>query len=201
MGAVSGILTAARYKIVDTLGKNFKDPELLSYCNEGNRMMRRAVAMLNPNLIITKETKNTVAGTETITLSGTILLVPNGYVNVNKRVMSQVLPSDFNDLTTRGAPCGYWQEGFNTIRLVPIPDGIYACEVRYVAQSTALAADGSTSWPNDFDDIIQEYIVVRAGTRDEAIMDVEQKYLQWFIEQVTPLIVLSTPAGGAKSYW
>jgi hypothetical protein len=201
MGAVNGIINSARFKIVDTQGKNFKDPELLSYANEANRMMRRAVAMLNPDLIITKETKNTVAGADTIQLDGTVLFIPEGYVNVNKKRMSQVNPGDIDDQTTQGMPLGYWQEGFNVLRLAPIPDGIYPCIIRYVAQSTPLSLEGNTSWPNDFDDIIQEYIVIRAGTRDEAIMDVEQQFMKWFIDQVTPLVVLSTPAGGAKSYW
>jgi len=201
MGAVNDILTGARYKIVDTLGKNYKDAELLSYANEGNRLLRKSVALINPDLILTKETKNTVAGTDTVTTSGTILLAPDGYVYVDKKRLSMAKASDFDDLTVRGCPQYFWQEGFNGIRLLPVPDQTYSCDIRYVAQGAALVAGGNTPWPVEYDDLIQEYIVVRAGTRDEAAMDVEQQFLRWFTDQLSTMIILSTPAGAAKSMW
>lgn len=201
MGAVDTILTAARYKIADTLKKNYKDDELLSFANEGNRMLRRSIAILAPDLIITKETKDTVANQDFVSTAKTILHIPDGYVRINKERLLLVRPDDIGDLSETGLPRCFWQEGFNKIALWPVPDGAYSADIRYVETASVLAAGGSTPWPDEYDDIIQEYIVIRAGTRDEATMDVEQVFLKWFIDQVTPLVCLSTPAGGAKSKW
>jgi hypothetical protein len=201
MGAVNGIISAARYKIVDTLSKNFTDTELLVYVNEGNRLLRKTVALLNPNLVITKETKNTTASQDYVTTAKTILHLPDGCVRIDGDPIYLINPEDIHDLSETGQPKYYWQEGFTTVTLWPVPDKVYSVSIRYVESATALIAGGNTIWPAEYDDIIQEYMVIRAGTRDGAITDVEQQFLKWFIDQITPFVCLATPAGGAESYW
>jgi hypothetical protein len=91
---------------------------------------------------------NTVAGTNSYTLSGQYAVV---YEVWNKTSNTKVEKIGFRRLvsadvtvsssTTRGTPLQYqtWQ---NAIELFPTPDAVYAMEVIYKSIPTALSADG-----------------------------------------------------------
>ena len=186
--AVSTLLTNARYGLVDPNSSNFADAELIYYLNQGKNVVWNMLATYAPNLI----EEDPVTGTITSeSYEVTLETVPLRLIDV--RLDGEAVPRlDLNviyDWDDTGKPRGYYMRGFTKVLFYPQPSNdSYAYSIRMVKQPVAMASDGYSPLPQMFDDLLVEYVTIRAGIRDEAVMNDEASLFQSWKEQLMTLI-------------
>jgi hypothetical protein len=85
--------------------------------------------------------------------------------------------------------------------MVPAPDDVYAYRLAYVAQPTALT-DGSTTWPDDFDDLMEEFVTMRLGVIDEGDPSAEAQFLQDLERRTMEMLADMVPLPDVvQPYW
>jgi hypothetical protein len=106
---------------------------------------------------------NTVAGTATITTTGLVKVhtvrIPTQNRVLDERTLDQMRLLDPDD-SRDGVPQFFAVQGYNaatcTVRLLPIPDAVYAVSIDGILSGTELSADGDIpGLPEDFHDLLE----------------------------------------------
>lgn len=128
-------------------------PQMIEYAE--NRIYREL------DLITTQSSAsvNTVAGTRTVTLPGSILILQSancitpastaanaGTRNPLRRASIEFINATWPSAATTGTPAWYSMTDFTTVLLAPTPSAIFAIECYGIIRPSALSASTTTTW-------------------------------------------------------
>ena len=201
--SVATLTSNIRVALADSEGHRFSDANILAFLNKAYRKVYSVFAHDRPELIKAVEDGTTVAGTGEYALSaGYIQRVLSLHVdNVPLRDVGQK-PEGGYASTDTGFPQGFYLSGWDEVTLVPKPDGAYPYRLAYVARPSALSSGSSTPWPDDFDDLMEEYAVMRLGVIDEGDPSAEAQFLADLEQRCRTLLSDLGPSGDTVlPYW
>jgi len=164
---VSQLMTDIRRKIIMPKTDDLDDAELLVYVNQMNRELYREAAKYCPNAVwVDDDTGNTVASEALLSAQDDTAVMHWIMVKVNNRRLIKTHPRDVYSLSRTGEPTQFWQSGFKSVRLYPIPDGVYPYELLYVPEPAVLTGESTMIWPNDFYDLLLDGVSMIAKVRN-----------------------------------
>lgn len=176
--SVSTMTSNIRVALADVEGHRFSNANILTFLNKAYRKVYSVFAHDRPELVKTVESGDTVAGTAEYSVgSGSLRRVLSLHVDSIPLSDLGQAPEGEWEAGERGRPQGFYVSGWDSVTLVPAPDGVYPYRIAYVAQPSPLT-DGSTTWPDDFDDLMEEFVVMRLGIIDEGDPSMEAQFLQ-----------------------
>lgn len=201
--SVSTLTSNIRVSLADVEGHRFSDSDILSVLNRAYRKVYGVFAHDRPELIKTVVSGTTAPGTASIALdSGSFHRVLSLHVDETPlRDVGQAPEGGFESSDT-GFPQGFYLSGWDEVTLVPKPDGAYPYRLAYVARPSALSSGSSTPWPDDFDDLMEEYAVMRLGVIDEGDPSAEAQFLADLEQRCRTLLSDLGPSGDTVlPYW
>ena len=191
-----------RVALADVEDHRFSDANILLFLNKAYRKVYGMFAKHRPELIKTLKSGNTVAGTAEYALaSGSIQRVLS--LHVDERPIYDVgqAPAGGYESTDYGFPKGFFVSAWDKVTMVPAPDDAYAYRLAYVAAPAALTT-GSTTWPDVFDDLMEEFTVMRLGIIDEGDPSMEGQFMADLERRAMELLdELGPHADTVASYW
>ncbi len=200
--SVATLTSNIRVALADEDSHRFSDANILMFLNKAYRKVYGVFAKYRPELIKTVKSGNTVVGTaEYAITSGSLQRVLSLHVDeVPLKDIGQKPAGDYES-TDYGFPRGFYVSAWDKVSLVPAPSDTWAYRLAYVAQPTALTT-GSTTWPDDFDDLMEEFTVMRLGVIDEGDPSAEAQFLQDLERRVNDLLADLGPSSDlVASYW
>jgi hypothetical protein len=200
---VAALTENIRVALADSEDHRFSDANILVFLNKAYRKIHGVFTHNRPELIKTVASGTTVAGTADIKLSsGSFQRILSLHVDELEIKDIGQEPSGAYESTDYGFPKGFYISAWDTVTLVPKPDDAYAYRLAYVARPTALTSGASTTWPDDFDDLMEEFTVMRLGIIDEGDPSAEAQFLQ-DIEMRAKVLLgdLAPHPGFIQSYW
>jgi len=191
-----------RVALADVEDHRFSDANILVFLNKAYRKVYGLFAKHRPEIIKSVASSLTVAGTDEYALtSGAIQRVLS--LHVDERPLPEIdqRPEGDYESTQTGFPQGFYVSAWDKVTLVPAPDGAYTYRLAYVAQPAALTT-GSTTWPDVFDDLMEEFVVMRLGIIDEGDPSMEAQFMKDLeIRTFELLSDLGPHADTVASYW
>jgi len=95
------------------------------------------------------------------------------------------------DPALEGEPVEFYIDASNTVYPLPVPDDTYTAKIVYYAHPTALTATGDTMPFNViFDNVIIEFVAMRAQNREEYDLGFELKWFQYLRKQARKIIYM-----------
>lgn len=201
--SVATLTSNIRLALADSESHRFSDSNILAFLNKAYRKVYGVFAKNRPELIKTVKSGNTVVGTaEYAITSGSIQRVLS--LHVDEVPLNDIgqKPAGVYESTQYGRPRGFYVSAWDKVSVIPAPSDVWAYRLAYVAQPAALASDGVTTWPDTFDDLMEEFTVMRLGVIDEGDPSAEAQFLQDLERRVLDLLSDLGPTSGlVASYW
>lgn len=202
---VTELMTDVRRKILMPNTDDLDNDELLVYVNQLNRELYRQAAKYCPQTVwIDDDTGDTVVSQATISAKDSAKVMHWILVRCGDRKLTRSHPRDLYDPASTGQPRRYWESGFTSIRLHPIPDDTYAYSLFYVPEPSRLTAESSLIWPEDFYDLLLDGVSVVAKIRNGWDMRGEAEFMkEWRNEAIARLNSLSygDTDSAVNGYW
>ena len=178
---------------------NYSDTEILDAINSGLRVIRRTIAEIQPEILVT-----TVMGTLAATQSeielpsrplqiidltaGKYKLLETNMQHVRKKVASE-------------HPKYFYRVGLQSLKVYPKPLVETEYAVRYVEDIGELGIEDTAPILNEFDDFLIEYAAYRLALTDEFDMTQEQQIIANIHQQIASILA-PPPAGTVvHGYW
>lgn len=201
--SVATLTSNIRVALADVESHRFSDANILTFLNKAYRKVYSVFAHERPELVKTVKSGNTVAGTSEYAItSGSIQRVLS--LHVDEREIHDIgqAPAGEYESTDYGRPKGFYISAWDKVAMVPAPDDVYAYRLAYVAQPTALSSGSSTTWPDTFDDLMEEFVVMRLGVIDEGDPSAEAQFLQDLERRTMEMLADMVPLPDVVSpYW
>lgn len=201
--SVATLTSNIRVALADVESHRFSDANILTFLNKAYRKVYGVFAHDRPELIKTVEDGDTTAGTaEYAITSGSIQRVLS--LHVDERAIHDIgqAPAGEYESTDYGRPKGFYISAWDKVAMVPAPDDVYAYRLAYVARPSALSSGSSTPWPDEFDDLMEEYAVMRLGVIDEGDPSAEAQFLADLEQRCRTLLSDLGPSGDTVlPYW
>lgn len=191
-----------RVALVDVEDHRFSDANILLFLNKAYRKVYGMFAKHRPEMVKTIKSGNTVAGTDEYAItSGSIQRVLSLHVDELPLPDIGQRPEGDYENTEYGFPKGFFVSAWDKVTMVPAPDDAYAYRLAYVAAPAALTT-GSTTWPDVFDDLMEEFTVMRLGIIDEGDPSMEGQFMADLERRAMELLdELGPHADTVASYW
>ena len=184
---VTEIINRIRINISDNDQEiGFTDDNLLGWLNSASRFVRREIARIKPTLIASKATGTLSAGLETITLPYAPMKIID--VRVDNKKLDTTTIDAIDDMTDTGRPEAYYLLGLTGLQLHPIADGAYAYSALYVPEYEPLTLVSTLPLPSDYDDVLTEYVSIRAQYRNEFDMSQEMQLMATLVDQIQTMV-------------
>jgi hypothetical protein len=183
MLAVTDILTRVRALTHDERKTGYLDTDILYAINGGIRFIRRLIKDYKPLLLADPPYTGTLkAGDSFVKLDAIVTKV------IDIRVKGQTIPvtdlSNISDMTKTGTPYAYYMTGFDTIHFYPVPDSEVSYSIVVIGDLKEVDLEGTSPFPNDFDDFLVEYAVIRLSVGNEFDVSQEQQIMSSIIQQI-----------------
>lgn len=170
---ISSIITLAKQR-ANMENTNFvTDAEWLTYADQGYRKFYNLITTLYEDYNVSYQDYSTISGTEEYTL-------PSGFLKIRLVELYGVTPrpmtlrewtlTEKNRLaySVTGYPIRFAFYG-NTLRLIPVPQGVYQVRLWYIPTATAITSDAqSVEVYNGFDEYIALDMAIRALMKEES---------------------------------
>lgn len=178
---------------------NYSDTEILDAINSGLRVIRRTIAEIQPELLMTTQTGTLEATHDEIELSSRPLqiieltagkhkLIETNLQHVRKKVSSE-------------HPKYFYRVGLQSLKVYPTPRLETDFTVRFVEDIGELGIEDTTPILNEFDDFLIEYAAYRLALTDEFDMTQEQQIIANIHQQIASILA-PPPAGTViRGYW
>lgn len=183
MLSIETIIKRIREAVHDEREIGYEDETILTCINGGIRFLRRTIKDYRPSMLVESPIIGTLqAGENYIDLD----VIPTKFIDVrinNERINSinMVL---IEDLDRKGTPVGYYQTGLSTIHFYPTPNREVSYRILVVGDFKEVGLEDSSPYPNDFDDFLIEYAVIRLGLGNEFNMAQETELMSTIHEQI-----------------
>lgn len=198
---VDTLLEKLRRTLKDEDKNSFTDEELIDYIEAGISFIRRIIISENPEYIVSDIASGTIdAGYNEIVL-------PSACYVFDVRVDGLKIPrenlSNIRDTTEKGEIKKYVILNGKKILFFPISDKEHTVKIIGVKDQGRLSATSKTPFNNDIDNLIFEYVILRAGMGDQFQMSQEMQLMQVIANQVEHLLNIynETEQGTVQGYY
>lgn len=200
MLAVKDILQRVRTRIHDEQTVGYSDDNLLEFLNDGVSVLRRLIMAINP-MLLQKEVSGTLrAGNDTVTFWQPVSQLVN--VLLDKEQMPVTSRPMIDDENQTGFPCCCYLAGLKRLRFFPKDTQDHRYIVDYIPDMELLTLEDDSPFLTDLDQILVEYVTVRAAMADEYSVSDEQGVLSSILAQAEQLVRDLAPMEvQAKGYW
>ena len=201
MISVKDMITRIRAETHDHQKAGYPDEELLMYINDGLRFLRRTIMDIYPSMIADIDMEGELGDGEnaiyTYTPIATII-----DMRVDGERLDLVNPRSIRKLTDTGRPRRYYLSGHNCVKVWPVCEKPYAYSLLAVGDFEPLTLKDETPVPNEYDDYILEYAMIRMNMTQEFDLSQEQQLMSSITSQITSRIRdFNEPGVQLKSYW
>lgn len=186
MISVETLLDKLRRTLKDEDKNSYSDEELIDYIEAGISFIRRIIISENPEYIATGVARGTIpAGTNELEL-------PTACYVYDVRIDGKKIPrenlSSIKDITQEGDIKKYVLLNGREILFFPIPQKDQEFKVMGVFDQPRLSPTSNTPFNSDIDNLIFEYVILRAGMGDQFQMAQETQLMQVIATQVEHLL-------------
>ena len=187
MIAISTLIEKLRRTLKDEDKNSFTDEELIDYIESGVGFLRREIINRNPEYLAVPVACGTVdAGKNNVELPGDVNYVLD--VRVNGKKIKRENITSIEDTTEKGEVAKYVLLNGNELLFFPVPQKAVKYSVVGVYDSPRLSVEAVTPFNGDLDDLIFEYVIIRAGMGDHFQMNQELEVMSVIVEQVKKLV-------------
>ena len=187
MIAISTLLERLRRTLDDEDKNSFTNEELIDYIENGVGFLRREIINRNPEYLAVPVAYGTVdANTNEVELPSDVNYVLD--VRVNGKKIKRENITSIADTTEKGEIGKYVLLNGNRLLFFPIPQRAAMYSVIGIYDSPRLSIEAVTPFNGDFDDLIFEYVVIRAGIGESLPMSQEMEVMSVIVEQVKKLV-------------
>ncbi len=178
---------------------NYTDAEILNALNAGLRVLRRTIADIQPEILMTARTFELAAGEDEIQLPSRPLMILD--VTAGKFKLLETNLQHVREKPLTGRPKYFYRTGLQSLKIYPPPRVETALTVRLVEDLAEMALEDETPLLNEFDDFLLEYAIWRLSLTEEFDMTQEQQLIANIHQQIASL--LAPPPFGAvlRGYW
>lgn len=201
MISVETLLDKLRRTLKDEDKNSFADDELIDYIEAGISFIRRIIIAENPEYIVSGIAKGIIEP------DVNKLELPAACYVYDVRVDGKRIPrenlSSIKDITETGDIRRYVLLNGREILFFPIPQKEQQFMVSGVYDQPRLSLTSNTPYNSDLDNLILEYVILRAGIGDQFQMSQEMQLMQVIASQVERLINIynETERGHVKGYY
>lgn len=202
MIAIKTLINRIRTLAHDTAETGYTDEDILFNINAGIRFISRIIKDMKPELLMDfPATGQLNPGENTICVNNVMLAVLA--VRANGRALKVTSPLQIPDMReTAENPTAYYLCGFDKLALYPIPTKPVDYAVFYVPDTEEVTLTDKSPFPNDFDDALVEYAIIRLSMGNEFDMSQELTVMQTVMQQVQELINnFPSPEHRIRGYW
>lgn len=200
MLTVKAILQRVRTRIHDEQAVGYSDENLLEFLNDGVSVLRRLIITINPMLLQEEVAGTLHAGKDAVTLSKPVsrlvkVLVNQAQVLVTSRPM-------IDDEAQTGTPRYCYLAGVDCLRFFPKDTQNHRYIIDYIPDMELLTLEDDSPFLTDLDQVLVEYVAIRAAMSDEYSLSDEQGVLSSVLAQAEQLVRDLAPMEvQAKGYW
>jgi hypothetical protein len=201
MMSVKDMITRIRAQTHDHQMTGFQDWEIIMYINDGLRFLRRIIMDLYPSMLIDIDMEGELGDGENAiyTYQPISSLID---VRIDGEHIDIINPRDIGKLNKTGKPKYYYLSGTNCIKVWPVCDKPYSYSIMAIGDFEPMDINSETPVPNEFDDFVQEYAIIRMSVTNEFDISQENSIMSNIIQQVTSRLQSFTEPGvRVKSYW
>lgn len=184
---VKALISRLRRTLKDEDENSYTDEELTDYINDAIAFIRRIIIPMNPEYIAEH------ISNEMLYADNNEIMLPNNVQSVvdvridGKKLRRDNISSIKNTRETGEANC-YCLLNRTKVVIFPRPIKAYYYEICVITEQPLLSIDDKTPFPNDFDTLIFEYVVIRTGMGDMFQMSQELSVMGSIVEQVSNII-------------
>ena len=190
MLAVEELIKRVRILVHDEQETGYDDIAILNCLNAGSRFLRRMILQLKPELL-SNVTKGNLNTNENI-IELDFIPVKIVDIRINGKRIIYKSRADILNMDKRGFPYAYFITGLKTINLYPIPDKPINYEILAVEdiKEMTLSDDdnGKSPFPNEFDDMLIEYALIRLSMGNEFDMSQEMSVMSQIVAQLENIL-------------
>ena len=183
MLSVREIIKRVRVLVHDETGTGYSDESIINAINSAIRFIRRTVKQYKSSMLVAEPLVGVVSTVNNkIVSSDTITKILD--VRIDGKKITSIDMAFIDDISLIGTPEYYYQVGSNTICLYPTPSADTQYNVIYVGDCKEISHDDNSPFPNDFDDFVIEYVVIRISCGNEFNMSQETQLMYEINEQI-----------------
>lgn len=190
MLAVEELIKRVRILVHDEQETGYDDIAILNCLNAGSRFLRRMILQLKPELL-SNVTKGNLNTNENI-IELDFIPVKIVDIRINGKRIIYKSRADILNMDKRGFPYAYFITGLKTINLYPMPDKPINYEILTVEdiKEMTLSDDdnGKSPFPNEFDDMLIEYALIRLSMGNEFDMSQEMSVMSQIVAQLENIL-------------
>ena len=168
MTTINTVITNARYDLRDISISQFEDAELRVYANRALRQLDNVLSShasdwtLNEGSLTLSTSDNYVAGPTSCIFINSVWITTT---QLTKRSPQQIY--DKQKYITSSQQPMYWAHSSGNILFECVPNSAYAAKVYYHKRSAELIDGSSMPYSDEFNDPLQEMIILLAHKRNE----------------------------------
>lgn len=183
MLAIKDIISRIRGMTHDKNETGYTDEDILTCINGGIRFIRRLVKDYKPLMLAnTPVTGILEASVNSIKLDFTVTKMID--IRINGKAVGVTDLSNIVDIRKAGTPYAYYMTGFDTICFYPTPDIDVFYSIIAVGDLAEVTIEDKSPFPNDFDDFLIEYAVIRLSMGNEFDVSQETTVMSSILQQI-----------------
>lgn len=183
MLAIKEIIKRIRVPTHDKSETGYEDEDILYAINGGIRFIRRLIKDYKPLMLANPPVPGTlVAGTNFIKLDFTVTKMLD--IRINGQVIGVTDLSNIVDMGKTGTPYAYYMTGFDTVCFYPTPSADVTYSIIAVGDLDEVTIEDKSPFPNDFDDFLIEYAVIRLSMGNEFDVSQETTVMSSILQQI-----------------
>lgn len=190
MLAVEELIKRVRILVHDEQETGYDDIAILNCLNAGSRFLRRMILQLKPELL-SNVTKGNLNTNENI-IELDFIPVKIVDIRINGKRIIYKSRADILNMDKHSFPYAYFITGLKTINLYPMPDKPINYEILAVEdiKEMTLSDDdnGKSPFPNEFDDMLIEYALIRLSMGNEFDMSQEMSVMSQIVAQLENIL-------------
>lgn len=190
MLAVEELIKRVRILVHDEQETGYDDIAILNCLNAGSRFLRRMILQLKPELL-SNVTKGNLNTNENI-IELDFIPVKIVDIRINGKRIIYKSRADILNMDKHGFPYAYFITGLKTINLYPIPDKPINYEILAVEDIKEMTlsdeGNGKSPFPNEFDDMLIEYALIRLSMGNEFDMSQEMSVMSQIVAQLENIL-------------
>lgn len=197
---VKDIIQRVRTHIHDEQSVGYSDENLLEFLNDGASILRRMIMSINPMLLDETMTGTLRAGEDSVYLLKPVSQLI--HVTLDQKQLLITSRQMMDDEVYSGSPRCCYLDGIKRLRFFPVDTQKHSYVIDYIPDMELLALEDASPFLTDLDQILIEYVGIRAAVADEYSVNEEQSILSSIMAQAEQLVRDLTPMEvQAKGYW
>lgn len=183
MLAIKDIISRIRGMTHDKNETGYTDEDILTCLNGGVRFIRRLIKDYKPLILANPPVTGTLASSvNSVKLDFTVTKMLD--IRINGKVIGVTDLSNIVDMGRTGTPYAYYMTGFDMICFYPTPDVDVSYSIIAVGDLEEVAIEDKSPFPNDFDDFLVEYAIIRISVGNEFDVSQETTIMSSILQQI-----------------